>query len=171
MAGMVVKKVCSVEQCDKKVMCKGLCNKHYKRLKRHGDPLMLKRRADGEGALIKTGYIVVGETHKFQHRMIAERVLGRKLKNKESVHHIDENRSNNNNNNLLICSENYHKLIHMRMNALKTCGDPNRRKCQFCSEYDLPSNLYIGFGVYHRKCKAKYVLERYYFHKNRKKVL
>ncbi len=31
------KEKCDVKDCDNDVQCKGLCNKHYQRLKRHGD--------------------------------------------------------------------------------------------------------------------------------------
>ena len=34
-----IKKICSIENCNKIVVCKGLCNMHYTRLKRHGNPL------------------------------------------------------------------------------------------------------------------------------------
>lgn len=56
------------------------------------------------------------EAFEYRYRLIAERVLGRKLKNGEVVHHIDGNRNNNANNNLLICDETYHKRLHYNMN-------------------------------------------------------
>jgi len=34
---------CSVEDCAAPVRCKGVCNRHYTRLQRHGDPLIAKR--------------------------------------------------------------------------------------------------------------------------------
>jgi hypothetical protein len=49
------------------------------------------------------------------HKMIAENVLGRKLKGNECVHHIDLNKSNNLNSNLVICDVSYHRLIHHKM--------------------------------------------------------
>lgn len=30
---------CKIEGCDNRLLCKGLCNKHYQRLQTHGDPL------------------------------------------------------------------------------------------------------------------------------------
>lgn len=35
---------CSVDGCDTLPHCKGMCGKHYARLKRYGDPLFTKRR-------------------------------------------------------------------------------------------------------------------------------
>jgi hypothetical protein len=49
-------------------------------------------------------------------RLIAEKVLGRRLKSHEHVHHIDLDPSNNSNNNLLICDKAYHLFLHHRMN-------------------------------------------------------
>lgn len=62
----------------------------------------------------KTGYVYNehGKRPRPEHVVIAERVLGRPLKAKEHVHHIDLDRSNNTNSNLLICSAAYHKWLH-----------------------------------------------------------
>lgn len=38
----------------------------------------------------------------YEHILVAEQILGRELKDKEVVHHIDKNRSNNNPENLMI---------------------------------------------------------------------
>ena len=53
------------------------------------------------------------------HRVIAEKVLGRKLKSHEVVHHHDENGLNNIHNNLLICTRSYHACLHHKMNKGK----------------------------------------------------
>lgn len=64
----------------------------------------------------RSGYIAVwdGGTWRGQHRVVAERVLGRRLKRHEEVHHIDGNKRNNKNENLLICTRAYHRALHRR---------------------------------------------------------
>ena len=99
-----------------------------------------------------------------EHILIAEEVLGKPLPEGAIVHHINENRSGNRKENLVICeNENYHKLLHVRLRALKACGNPNWKKCKHCKEYDDPENLCIN-GLetpYHKKCKREYDKLRY----------
>lgn len=65
----------------------------------------------------RDGYVVVrgSRLKPLQHRVIAERVLGRPLKPNEVVHHINCDRSDNRNENLLICTQEYHMQLHARM--------------------------------------------------------
>lgn len=94
-----------------------------------------------------------------EHILIAEKVLGKLLPTGAVIHHINENRSDNRKENLVICQdENYHRFLHVRLRALKACGNPNWKKCRYCKEWDDPENLYIDScnQGFHKKCRNKY---------------
>lgn len=95
-----------------------------------------------------------------EHVVIAEQVLGKLLPAKACVHHADEKPTNNEKNNLVICQDAaYHRLLHLRLRALKACGNPAWRKCKYCNQYDDPSLMYYSQGAYafyHRACHTAY---------------
>ncbi len=63
-----------------------------------------------------TGRFYRGEGKGRNHRMIAERALGRPLPKGAEVHHWNMDKTNNRNLNLVICQDTaYHNLLHARM--------------------------------------------------------
>ena len=81
-------------------------------LRRSGIPLASRRTADA------LGYIriaVPGRGEVYEHRVVAEVVLGRGLSRTEVVHHIDEDRMNNEPSNIeVLRSNHHHRAIHRK---------------------------------------------------------
>jgi HNH endonuclease len=90
------------------------------------------------GRRIQYGYLDINigpGRNRREHRVIAERALGRPLERHEVVHHIDGNKQNNATTNLLICTNSFHQRLERRLawhrNPEKVSRD--RRKAQAAS--------------------------------------
>ncbi len=90
----------------------------------------------------------------FEHLVVAERALGRPLPRECHVHHVNGDKHDNRPTNLVICPDaSYHSLLHVRQAALDATGDPNKRRCWACKQWDDPCNLYMHpKGNSHRAC-------------------
>ena len=64
-------------------------------------------------------------------RLVAESILGRKLKRTEDVHHIDENPLNNNPDNLEIIDHRIHEALHGGRNRKYY---PEKKICPVCKK-------------------------------------
>lgn len=115
-----------------------------------------------KGSINGRGYRIVYFNGRkvLEHIAVAESVLGKKLPQGAEVHHVNRNRLDNRPENLVICPDvSYHKLLHVRMDALEASGNANYRKCPFCKEYDDTSSMVHNPSAryfYHRACKREY---------------
>lgn len=83
--------------------------------------------AIGNRQMTSHGYVRVMTAkgvRQYEHILVAERALGRPLKNlgvghpdSEVVHHIDGDKTNNAPDNLLVCTHKYHVELHHRLEA------------------------------------------------------
>lgn len=151
-------RLCSIPDCSGKHEARGLCEKHYARFKRTGDPSKVLIAPVG-GAIDNNGYKRFAG--KLKHVAVAEKAFGRRLPAGAVVHHVDYNKLNNTNSNLVVCSRALHRVIHMRTDALNACGHADWRKCTICKKYDAPENMYCkGRTAYHRSCRRQQKLDR-----------
>lgn len=140
-------KPCVVAECGRPHFGKGLCGRHYQRLRKTGT---LAERTVGPN----TRYRKAFGTN--EHVIIAARALGRDLPKGSRVHHVDNNGRNNKPSNLVICPDQaYHAILHARQRALDACGNASFRKCSICRKWGDPQLMYIrhdGKGQWHRAC-------------------
>lgn len=151
--------VCSFSDCDKPVRSRRLCEKHYYRSYRYGDPAIRRKNANGDGNISPNGYrrITVGGVRKFEHVVVMEELIGRELRPGEVVHHLNEDKLDNRSENLVLLSgQGEHNIIHGRLKAGKR-GGADKRPCKFCHVYDEVSSLTkSGTSHYHKRCNAEY---------------
>ncbi len=92
------------------------------RNKAHGDKIAGGKNKSWKGGRgLDNGYISIRigkRQRKREHVLIAEKVLGRKIKKGEVIHHINGIKSDNRNRNLIICTNSYHVYLHNKMAKL-----------------------------------------------------
>jgi hypothetical protein len=91
-----------------------------------------------------------------EHRILAEKVLGRPLPEGVEIHHLEGGHTGP----IVICQDsNYHKLLEVRTRAFLATGDPHKRQCRHCHEWDSVENLYKHPNQHmfeHYVCKQEY---------------
>jgi len=100
-----------------------------------------------EGSTKRGGYVFVlnpkrsleGQPRYLQeHRVIMERLLGRKLKYNECVHHVNEIRDDNSIENLKVMTLGNHTALHHKMNRHKHGWTRNYDSCTECGTSARP---------------------------------
>lgn len=121
-----------------------MCNLHYRRKMRHGDPHKLLTRPHGQGTPHIDGYWMfeIKGRAVLRHVLIAEKAVGHRLPKGAQVHHVDGDRSNDTNTNLVVCpNAAYHQLLHLRQWALDACGHANWLYCGICKTWSPPEQI------------------------------
>lgn len=143
---------------------------HWARTEQNSGPLNSQWR--GGRYLHVEGYVMVRQKrhpranksgYVLEHLLVAERALGFPVPRGVEVHHFNEIKSDNRGSNLVICQDaTYHKLLHVRMGALRACGNPDARQCWLCRGWGLwlrPLDKKCN-SFEHRECGNRYRREQ-----------
>lgn len=121
--------------------------------------------SDGQGYQKSTVLAPNGRNRVRQHRVVAERALGRPLPIGTVVHHVDDDGENNANANLvLLQDQREHMALHYRRAVLRAGGDPFADiLCDLCRQVHRKEHSYrlrSSRAWRGRECHAAYQRER-----------
>lgn len=98
-----------------------------------------------------------------EHLVVAAAALGKPVPPEAVVHHVNGVKDDNRPENLVICEDRaYHALLHVRADALRETGDPDKRLCVYCGEYDDPESPEMAGitssrrSAHHYECRRTY---------------
>lgn len=134
--------ICGKDQSHRHSIPHGLCQKHYGRIVRHGDPHYLAKAESGSGSTFysekykcdinKVLFFCPFRGRKITmeiHRFIAEQqIVKRPLGSNEVVHHKDGNHANNDISNLEILTPSEHTREHSPMMLARRWGKVARER-------------------------------------------
>lgn len=103
---------CSTAIFDTPSSKRRFCSSKCKSIKQFQDPSKHGRWKGGSRETLGYKEIKVGRKYIKEHRMIAEKALGRKLLHSEIVHHINFDKKDNRIDNLIVMNRIWHNKIH-----------------------------------------------------------
>lgn len=151
---------------NRPIYCRS-CAKKGKR-----NPMFGKISSRNKGGHInkKLGYrtICVGKKNVYEHRLIMEKHLGRKLKRNEIIHHKNGNKLDNRIENLKLMTGRKHQKLHHKGKIGKRKG--KIIKCIVCEKefYIRPSWIKKGTRFCSNKCRGNYFKGKKYRIQNRR---
>lgn len=105
---------------------------------------------------LKSGYIGIYTpsigNYTYEHRLVMESHLGRKLKRTEVVHHIDGDKANNALCNLVVTNQSEHRSHHASQQIRKT---PKEFICKSCDKKFLNPNYVKSMKYCSKNCQFK----------------
>lgn len=121
--------ICIVNGCNKGHCAFGYCVSHYQIWKRNGLPETDRSKRYGQGYIDGYGYRMIPVNGKAvrEHRWVMEQHLGRKLTQKEHIHHKNSVKTDNRLENLIIVTNESHKKYH-------TKKWKDKKPCSLCKQ-------------------------------------
>ena len=122
--------LCIINGCGKKRDSFGRCCMHHYRKRRHGSVDKLLKASPGSGCITSHGYkkFTVNGRRVYEHQLVMEKSIGRRLNKGEVVHHINHDTLDNRIENLELTNQSTHSKHH----NTKTFRNSTHKQCTKC---------------------------------------
>lgn len=149
----MIKKICLV--CEKEYTAERktqkLCSVACKKVYQHGAGASQFKTGR---SISPEGYVRLSEG--YEHRVVAEKALGKPLPPGAVIHHVDGDKANNAPSNLVICpNQAYHGILHQNRRVLDGGGEIGKHlPCSKCKGVFLLKEFSANKRRTERLCKS-----------------